>query len=81
MQKIEIIGFTKEIISYFDEEASSRGITLVFESNTDELHDWLDPKMVEKIIFNIVSNAFKVTADNGFIKVQINASQKTEHSR
>ena len=78
VQKIEVVGFTKDIISYFDEEVSSRRITLAFESNIAELHDWLDPKMVEKIIFNIVSNAFKVTADNGFIKVQINASQKTE---
>jgi signal transduction histidine kinase/ligand-binding sensor domain-containing protein/DNA-binding response OmpR family regulator len=78
VQKIEIVGFTKDIISYFDEEASSRGINLVFESNTAELHDWLDPKMVEKIIFNIVSNAFKVTADHGFIKIKINESQKTE---
>ena len=78
VQKIEVVSFTKDIISYFDEEASSRGITLVFESNIAKLHDWLDPKMVEKIIFNIVSNAFKVTADNGFITVQINASQKTE---
>jgi signal transduction histidine kinase/ligand-binding sensor domain-containing protein/DNA-binding response OmpR family regulator len=78
VQKIEVVGFTKDIISYFDEEASSRDISLVFETNINELHDWLDPKMVEKIIFNIVSNAFKVTADHGFIKVQINASQKTE---
>ena len=78
VQKIEVVSFTKDIISYFDEEASSRGISLVFESNIAKLHDWLDPKMVEKIIFNIVSNAFKVTADNGFITVQINASQKTE---
>jgi signal transduction histidine kinase/ligand-binding sensor domain-containing protein/DNA-binding response OmpR family regulator len=78
VQKIEIVRFTKDIVEYFDEEASSRNITLVFESNTAELHDWLDPKMVEKIIFNIVSNAFKVTADNGLIKIQINTSQKTE---
>lgn len=76
VQKIEVVGFTKDIISYFEEEASSRDITLVFESNTNELYDWLDPKMVEKIIFNIVSNAFKVTADHGFIKVNINALQK-----
>ncbi|KIA87682.1 hybrid sensor histidine kinase/response regulator transcription factor [Flavobacterium sp. AED] len=77
VQKIEVVSFTKDIISYFEEEASSRRITVVFESNIAELHDWLDPKMVEKIIFNIVSNAFKVTADDGFIKVQINVSQKT----
>ncbi|MBU2061344.1 MAG: ATP-binding protein, partial [Bacteroidetes bacterium] len=32
--------------------------------------------MLEKIIFNIISNAFKVTADHGKIKVKINATQK-----
>jgi signal transduction histidine kinase/ligand-binding sensor domain-containing protein/DNA-binding response OmpR family regulator len=75
-QQIEVISFTKDIVSYFDEEASSRRINLSLESNTEKLLDWLDPKMYEKIIFNIVSNAFKVTADEGSIKIQINAQQK-----
>jgi signal transduction histidine kinase/ligand-binding sensor domain-containing protein/DNA-binding response OmpR family regulator len=78
VHKIEVVGFTKDLISYFDEEASSRDIALAFESNITELYDWLDPKMIEKIIFNIVSNAFKVTADHGFIKINLNVSQKTE---
>lgn len=78
VQKIEAVSFTKDIISCFDEEASSRDISLVFESDTDELYDWLDPKMLEKIIFNIVSNAFKVTADHGFIKISLTALQKKE---
>lgn len=71
LQLIEVISFTKEIVSYFDEEASSRGIHLQFESNKTSLKDWVDPKMFEKIIFNVVSNAFKVTPDNGKIKVKI----------
>ncbi|MDR7211753.1 two-component regulator propeller domain-containing protein [Flavobacterium piscis] len=71
LQLIEVVGFTKEIVSYFDEEASSRGILLHFESNKASLKDWIDPKMFEKIIFNVVSNAFKVTPDNGEIKVKI----------
>jgi signal transduction histidine kinase/ligand-binding sensor domain-containing protein/DNA-binding response OmpR family regulator len=71
LQLIEVVNFTKEIVSYFDEEALSRGIQLEFESNKTSLKDWIDPKMFEKIIFNVLSNAFKVTPDNGKIKVKI----------
>ena len=61
-----MVAFTEEIISYFDEEAAARNITINFEPSVDELEDWLDPKMLEKIIFNIISNAFKFTPDNGY---------------
>jgi ligand-binding sensor domain-containing protein/signal transduction histidine kinase/DNA-binding response OmpR family regulator len=71
LQQIEVVSFTREIVSYFDEEAFSRGIQLEFESNKTTLKDWIDPKMFEKIIFNVVSNAFKVTPDNGRITVKI----------
>jgi signal transduction histidine kinase/ligand-binding sensor domain-containing protein/DNA-binding response OmpR family regulator len=71
VQQLEVIGFIKEIVSYFEQEALSRGIVIEFESNITELKDWIDPQMFEKIIFNIISNAFKVTPDNGSIKVKI----------
>ncbi|TDW47727.1 signal transduction histidine kinase [Flavobacterium sp. 270] len=71
VQLIEVVGFTKEIVSYFDEEAFSRGIQLKFDSNKTTLKDWIDPKMFEKIIFNVVSNAFKVTPDNGKISLKL----------
>ena len=71
LQQIEVVSFTREIVSYFDEEALSRRIQLEFESNKTTLKDWIDPKMFEKIVFNVVSNAFKVTPDNGRITVKI----------
>ena len=73
-KKIEVVAFTQGIIGYFDEEAAARNITIHFESAFDELEDWLDPKMLEKILFNIISNAFKFTPDNGSITVSVNTS-------
>ena len=73
-KKIEVIAFTQGIIGYFDEEAAIRNITIDFIASFDELEDWLDPKMLEKILFNIISNAFKFTPDNGFITIAINQS-------
>ncbi|MCD0469977.1 two-component regulator propeller domain-containing protein [Flavobacterium sp. JAS] len=70
-KKIEVVAFTQGIIGYFDEEAAARNITINFESAFEELEDWLDPKMLEKILFNIISNAFKFTPDNGSITISI----------
>ena len=74
VKKIEVIAFVNEIIGYFNEEATARNIIIDFESSLDELEDWLDPKMLEKIIFNIISNAFKFTPDNGSITISIDQS-------
>lgn len=79
LQLIEVVGFTREIVSYFDEEAISRGIDLQFESNKTVLKDWIDPNMFEKIIFNVVSNAFKVTPDNGKIVVKVAVNEQLVH--
>lgn len=79
VQQMEVVSFTKEIVSYFEEEASSRGINLQFKSNKGEFKDWLCPKMFEKIIFNVISNAFKVTPDNGEISVKIEIFDKMDN--
>ncbi|WP_253792574.1 hybrid sensor histidine kinase/response regulator transcription factor [Flavobacterium sp. HSC-32F16] len=76
VQQLEVVGFTKEIVSYFDEEAQSRGIQLQFQSDKKSLKDWVDPKMFEKIIFNVISNAFKVTPDNGKIIVKLMVNEE-----
>ncbi|MNX66017.1 Sensor histidine kinase TmoS [compost metagenome] len=79
LQLIEVVSFTREIVSYFDEEAFSRGIQLQFETNKTVLKDWIDPKMFEKIIFNVISNAFKVTPDKGRITIKIVVNNELIH--
>jgi DNA-binding response OmpR family regulator len=74
VKKIEVIAFVNGVIGYFNEEATARNILVDFESPLDELEDWLDPKMLEKIIFNIISNAFKFTPDNGSITIFVDQS-------
>ena len=79
LQSIDVVSFTKDIVSYFDEEAHSRRIHLQFESNKTVLKDWIDPKMFEKIIFNVISNAFKVTPDDGRISIKVVFNEEPLH--
>ena len=69
--KFEIVPFVKEVVSHFEEEAAQRNIILSVESQQENISIWADPSMLEKIIFNLLSNAFKATKDNGMVSINI----------
>ena len=71
--EIEAIPFVNEVSSYFREEADQQHIKFSTKSNLNALTIWADPGMLEKILFNILSNAFKVTPENGTIIIDISA--------
>jgi signal transduction histidine kinase/ligand-binding sensor domain-containing protein/DNA-binding response OmpR family regulator len=76
--KIELISFIKDLAGYFNEEASNREIYLNIEANISKLNIWADPSMLEKIIFNILSNAFKVTPNGGSIIICTSVKNRLE---
>ncbi|WP_339714026.1 two-component regulator propeller domain-containing protein [uncultured Kriegella sp.] len=71
ISEIEAISFVKEISGHFEEEAILKNIVFEVESDEFPITLWSDPSMLEKIIFNILSNAFKITPDHGAITVGI----------
>ncbi len=71
ISQIEVIGFVQEVISHFEEEATLKNIMLPVEADDAAISIWSDPGKLEKIIFNILSNAFKITPENGTITVGI----------
>src|SRR5690606_25259781 len=75
-KRIDLVPFAKDIIHYFREEASTRNIDLNVEAELEEVILWADERMLEKIVFNILSNAFKVTPDGGVITVELSAKEK-----
>ncbi len=70
-KKINLVTFTREIVSHFEGEASDRNIFLSTDADVSEIDLWADENMLEKIIFNILSNAFKVTPEGGAISLVI----------
>jgi len=71
IQQYDIIKFCKRKIDQFNEESIRRNIFLQFSSEIESEIIWFDLEKVEKIIYNLLSNAFKFTPDNGTIKVHI----------
>lgn len=67
----DIIKFTREIVIIFRELAHSKQINLVFSSQEDKIQTWFDPSLLEKVIYNILSNAIKNTPIEGKVCVII----------
>lgn len=71
VQQADLVDFSSEIYSLFEEEAAKRGIDYAFDTQVDKLEVWIDKNKMEKIITNLLSNAFKFTPDNGKITLKI----------
>jgi signal transduction histidine kinase/ligand-binding sensor domain-containing protein/DNA-binding response OmpR family regulator len=71
VKKLNLIDFSKNVVAHFKEEASDRNIQLIVDTDVANLSVWADEGMLEKIVFNILSNAFKVTPDGGAISINL----------
>ena len=68
----------EDIVDHFQQEAGQRNIVLSLEIDKTLENIWADKSKLEKVIFNILSNAFKSTANNGIITLTVGV--KPEHS-
>ena len=67
----DIIPFIKNITETFHIQALRRNIQFNFESAFESLQIYIDPDKLEKILYNLISNAFKYTPDGGEITLGI----------
>lgn len=66
-----ITAFVQEIVDLFKDIAYKRNIDLRLVSTENNITLWFDTNMLDKVLFNLLSNAFKFTDDNGQILVSI----------
>jgi signal transduction histidine kinase/DNA-binding response OmpR family regulator len=67
----DLVTFIKEIVSDFKLKAKNQQIDLQFISQLDEVPFWFDLEKLDKIIFNLISNAFKYTPPGGMIHLTL----------
>jgi signal transduction histidine kinase/CheY-like chemotaxis protein len=66
-----LIGFVREIMDVFEKIARQRNITFRFLPAEPIIKLWFDGDILDKVLFNLLSNAFKYTADGGHITVSV----------
>lgn len=69
--EIDLVTFIREIMQSFEPVAQKRKIEFNLVCELPHLNAWFDPDMIDKVIFNLLSNAFKFTNDKGHISVTL----------
>lgn len=76
VQQIDLIPFTRHIMENFDSMADEHQIDFKLICQPTSLYIWADADKLEKILFNLLSNAFKYTPQGKEIKITIQESEK-----
>ena len=72
-RETDIVFFIRDIMQSFQNLAQKRNITLQLHSADQEEKMWIDQGNFDKVIFNLLSNAFKYTPDGGRVELGISA--------
>lgn len=71
VRKIEIGAFVKNLYGSYSKNAELKKIDYRFENKAGNRFIWADVEAFEKIMFNLLSNAFKYTPSGGTIHVSV----------
>ena len=72
----DVVYFIRDIMQSFDDMAVSRNIDLTLETGRAVENLWIDQGNFDKIVFNLLSNAFKHTPDGGKITIGVSTPKK-----
>lgn len=67
----DIVNFIKETAILFNSLAEQNTIKFAVKTDFDNYNIWFDHEKLEKVLFNLLSNAFKFTPVNGKISISI----------
>ena len=76
----DIIKFIKEVSYSFTDIAENKNIRFHFHSADESLFTYFDQDKVERILFNLLSNAFKFTYEKGKVSVELQVQETGEQT-
>lgn len=68
----DLVTYLKNIVVSFQHLSEKRNINFSFSSNKNSIQLWFDPEQLSKVIYNILSNAYKFISDGGDIRIDVN---------
>lgn len=71
MRETDLVGFILELYLLFEHQAHNRQIRFLYDHNSETLPVWIDRRYFDKVIVNVLSNAFKFTPAGGEIAINV----------
>ena len=79
--KGDLVEFLREVYGAFERVARQRSMDYQFIALEPQLEAYFDASMLDKVFFNLLSNAFKFTPDGGTIRIIVEKDEATEQAR
>lgn len=70
-RETDIVGFIADVMQPFEYMAHNKNINFVFLHDMPRLNVWIDLNNFDKVLMNVLSNAFKYTSEGGEIQVSL----------
>jgi len=80
-QRCDINRMLTDVCSFFKPMADSRRINFSLSTDESPIIAYVDPDKIEKVIFNLISNAFKYSGDNNKISVSAELNSNDDGSQ
>jgi signal transduction histidine kinase/DNA-binding response OmpR family regulator len=78
--ELDLVHFVGDVMTAFDKVAQKRKIDFRLVTDLKQLFVWFDPDMLDKVIFNLLSNAFKFTGDKGRIHLSVSLDNSNNNA-
>jgi signal transduction histidine kinase/DNA-binding response OmpR family regulator len=79
MSQNNVSKYLNTLVGSFTSLAVSKGIKFQFTQSKQDVEGYIDEDKIEKIILNLLSNAFKFTPEGGEVKVSIHFSDDSRN--
>jgi signal transduction histidine kinase/DNA-binding response OmpR family regulator/streptogramin lyase len=81
VRPLDLVSMARPVVMSFVSLAERKKIQLIFDPEEDEIIAYVDRDKVEKILTNLLSNAFKFTGEGGEVKVSLRLSNGQDDHR
>lgn len=81
LQQADIVAFIRSVVEPFYPLAKTKHIDIEIKTSTEKILFWFDPNIVEKVLYNLLSNAFKFTPENGSIVIRLSTVFENKDSQ
>ena len=79
LEQTDVIGFCQEIFEDFRESASAKNLDFQFLHSEQEYNMYLDRGDMDKVVYNLISNAIKYTPEGGMVSVSVIVSEQNNN--
>jgi DNA-binding response OmpR family regulator len=77
-QETDMVQYVGNLLKSYEYTANERHINFRYAPTLDKLSVWFDRKAIDKVVDNLLSNAFKYTYDGGEIEVCVSQDTDTQ---